>query len=75
MLAMSTVVELGWSMQLATTSVELYHNDTRTLVRASRMHGRYYVTEHDLPRLLLRNTCGSEEAANKAHTANREHGS
>ena len=32
------------------------------------MHGRYYVTEHDLTCLLLRNTCGSEEAANTAHT-------
>ena len=47
-LAMSTLVELEWSIQLATTSAKLYHSDTYTLVGTSLMHGRYYVTEHDL---------------------------
>ena len=32
------------------------------------MYGRYYITEPDLTRLLLMNTCGSEEAANTAYT-------
>ena len=47
-LAMHTLVELGWSIQLATTSAELYHSDIYTVVRTSLMHGRYYVTKHDL---------------------------
>ena len=73
---MSTLVELGWSLQLATTSAELYHSDTYTLVRTSLMHGRYYVAEHDLSRLLLRDTCRSKKAATTAHTEeieNRDH--
>ena len=73
---MSTLIKLGWSLQIATTSAGLYHSDTYTLVRASLMHKRYYVTEHDLSCLLLRNTCESEEAANAAHTGgseNRDH--
>ena len=65
---MSTLNKLGWSMQLATTSAKLHHSDTHTLIRRSLMHGRYYVTEHDLSCLLLRNTCESKEAANTAHT-------
>ena len=63
-------------MQLATTSTELYHSDTHTLLRASLMHGRCHVTEHDLSCLLLRNTREREEAANTAHTEeseNRDH--
>ena len=55
-------------MQLATTLTGLYHSDTRTLIRASLMHRRYYVTEQDLSCLLLRNTRGSEELNNTAHT-------
>ena len=73
---MSTLVELGWIVHLATTSAGLYHSDTHTLVRAILMHGRYYVKEHDMSCLLLRNTCESNEAANAAHTGgseNRDH--
>ena len=69
---MSSLVELGWHMQLATTSAGLYHCDTNTLVCASLMLGRYYVTEHDLLCLLQRKTCESEEAANAAHPGGSE---
>ena len=71
-LAMSTLIKLEWSMQLATTSVWLYHCDTHTFVRASVMHGRYYVSEHDLSCLLLKITCESKEAANAAYTGGSE---
>ena len=39
-LAINRLVELGRIMKLATTSAELHHSDTHTLVRASLMHGR-----------------------------------
>ena len=65
-------MEHATSHHFGQTVSQRYH----TFVRASLMHGRYYVTEHDLSCLLLRNTRESEEAANTAHieeSENRDH--
>ena len=67
-MAMSTLIELGWSTQLAAASSGLYHSDTHTVVRAVLTHERYYVTEHNLSCSPLRNTCASGEAAIATHT-------
>ena len=63
-LAMSTLVELGWSIQLATTSAELYHSDTHTFVCASLVHGKYYVTPLKAKKQLIQLT---EKSENRDH--------
>ena len=54
MLAMSSLVEAGKSMQREPTSADLYHDVTYTLVYMSQIFGSYYVVEQDLDCLLLR---------------------